>query len=302
MRSSAVMVPWVLLLGVACGARGSHGGDSEDYDDSPNELVLCDSDADCSEGDVCVDGQCAASDYPDDPEPQPNPTAPSATTESAPTVPVPTTTSTDGSTQPAPTPDVGGVWYGYVEANQLGTSDLLRLEIDTSSCNPTATLTIGEGEPPPPATDGSVGYPEGTSDPFGYGSYTWYEGFPYTAHDLTISDKRIQLTVERGELWGGWCELQTSYEWGEDWYGCLPNWGGSWSEGGCFQVSPEGETVERDCGQMNLCSGAGGVCSCNASGCGEGQVERGLLDVAIEDDHLEGTFSARGSVRFYREL
>lgn len=243
---------------------------------------------------MCFSGECFAT----------APTSPTSTTgatdytDTTSLGPQPTTTSSSTAAPVYDGPDVGGVWYGYIEAYERGISDLVRLEINTTDCTPTAKVIFGEDEAPAPATDGSVGYPQG-DEAAALGGVAFADGFEYSAGELRITDRRIELVIESGELWTDWCALQTSYPWGET-YGCVPNWGYSMDDGVCSQTSPQGETVERDCGQLELCTGAA-VCDCSESGCEAGVVGRATLDVAIEDDHLEGVLSGFGTVRFYRD-
>ncbi len=288
MRKLIGIVPVVMAMGAGCGSRGDSTEPSDPI--GPIPVTECESDADCDDDAICYFGECLAT----------APTTPTSHTGATDPGAQPTTT-TSSSTGEAPYegPDVGGVWYGYIEAYDRGLSDLVRLEINTADCTPTAKVILGEDAAPAPATDGSVGYPQGGQPGALSAGGGFADGFEYTAVDLQITDRRIELFVESGELWGGWCALQTSYTWGET-YGCVPNWGYSMYDGVCSQTSPEGETTERDCGQLELCTG-GAVCECSESGCEAGVASRASLDVAIEDDHLEGVLSGFGTVRFYRE-
>ena len=103
-----------------------------------------------------------------------------------------------------------------------------------------------------------------------------WEGFIYTAIDLTFDGTRLQLGAAEGELWKGWCPLLTVYGQGPDGggppYGCLPNWGFQEDPlpdaSDCSRPDPlTGQNVPVDCGKLDLCAVGASVCTCSASGC-----------------------------------
>jgi hypothetical protein len=286
------MSPAVLLMLTACGSRGTH--DEEPGSISPDPA--CESDADCGDGAMCFEGTCVLLGETDAPD-----TPPPGTTSSE-TAPTTSSSTTDATTGPpevddGPHPSLTGVWIGYVEGTSFPSgSDAIRLVINADDCSPTGTMTLGEGDPLPPVTDPDVGYPDG----FGleFPGSRWYEGTAYTATGIDISDLRLQLDVNFGEVWNDWCELQEPIERYDGYYSCVD--ANAWSFDGevCLIQTPEGD-IPHDCGHLALC--AYGACSCDESGC-EGAPGGGAsLDVAIDDGHLEGSLSGFGPVRFYRE-
>jgi hypothetical protein len=101
------------------------------------------------------------------------------------------------------------------------------------------SLTFGEGTPPPAATDGTHGYPEG----FDYLSYLSYveptqiivnyaeglpplEGFAYdvesSSFDEGVPDGVLRMKYEPSSYLDSWCELQVPHEQPDGTYGALP--------------------------------------------------------------------------------
>lgn len=294
------MRKWLGLCSVvwgltACGARGTDPGESQPTPAASTVVIvtpdMCSADADCGEDAVCIDGSCLLA---DDPVVNVPPTGEGSDEGGGADEPDP----------PQPTQDaamaakVDGVWEGYVEAYSFRSgSDAVRVEIHSDGCTPSATITLGEGEPLPPAEDPDTGYP--TSEQFGFGVVSWYEGQPYQAHSIEISKKRVQIGIESADVWADWCEMQTSYamdDSGEN-FMCVPNYGSRSSSDGCALFGPDGE-IPIDCGKLELCQF--GPCDCDEAGCQQGNVGGSMLDVALDDGHLEGTFQGFGAVRLYR--
>lgn len=282
MRKLMRVSPAALLVLVACGSRGTH-------DDEPGEISpapACEVDEDCGDGAICFDGTCT----------ELGDTTPPTTTapETAPT----STDAPSTTTGPDDLGELSGVWIGYVENYSFDSgSDVVRLEIHAGDCSPTATLTLGEGEPLPPVTDPDVGYPEGITAH----EIPWlrpYEGYAYAATTIEISERRVQLTTNNGQVWEEWCQLQEPVQVSEEEYSCVA--ARSWSFDGeqCF-INTEEELIPDDCGHLTLC--AYQTCRCDASGCEANAIAGLSLDVALDDDHLEGTLAGVGDVRFYRE-
>jgi len=167
-------------------------------------------------------------------------------------------------------PDGGTAsWTGYIENYQFFSgSDAVRISFAADAAGRlTGTVILGNGTPPVAATDPNVGYPPDlVSQHGGFDlappSYV-AEGYPYTMKNGTLSGQRLQFCVSLGELWKGWCALQTPA--GSS-GACVMNTG--------FMVDPSGTCALRnpatnqydmpvDCGKLMLC--ASGVCLCNAA-------------------------------------
>jgi hypothetical protein len=114
------------------------------------------------------------------------------------------------------------------------------------------SLTFGEGQPPPRATDGELGYPEG----FDYVSYLSYteptdvivnydeglpplEGFGYevesSSFDDGVPDGVLRMKYEPWSYLDSWCSLQVPHEQPDGTYGALP-----FAAGGTEQPAADG--------------------------------------------------------------
>jgi cysteine-rich repeat protein len=167
-------------------------------------------------------------------------------------------------------------WTGYIENYQFASgSDAIdfTFAIDLSG-HVIGKVVLGNGTPPPPATDPNVGYPANLPDPMGMGVLDpvtgyWAEGFAYSMANGIFSPQRLRFVIQNFELWSGWCALQTPVD---DSGMCLPNWGGSDSPGygtvdRCYQSNPaNGQATLVDCGKLNLCVGSR-VCLCSTTAC-----------------------------------
>lgn len=101
------------------------------------------------------------------------------------------------------------------------------------------TITFGEGTPPPAATDGTRGYPEG----FNYDEYLSYssgnrgiinyaegmppfEGFAYdvesSSFDSGVPDGVLRLMYDARSYLASWCELQAPHLQPDDSFAALP--------------------------------------------------------------------------------
>lgn len=284
MRKLIGVSPLVFLVVTACGSRGTHD------DEDPiivNPPPACEGDDDCGDGAICFEGTCtllAETEAPD-------------TTPPAPTTSSTTTSLPDPDDVPAS--NLSGVWVGYLEGGQFASgSDVVRVEISTEDCTPTATITLGEGDPLPPVSDPTVGYPESVDYSIDT-PYRWFEGHAYTASEIQLDTLRVQMLIRTGEVWTEWCELQPSIE-SDGRYSCVENAPWSWDvSNNCALLLEDGGEVPHDCGHLALCTY--GTCSCSESGCVVAEGNAAELDVALDDGHLEGTFTGFGPVRLYRE-
>ena len=197
-------------------------------------------------------------------------------------------------------------WTGYIENYQFPSgSDVIRFTSTVdSSGQVTVTVFLGNGTPPPPATDPNVAYPPGLmldglkplDSPY------WAEGFAYTMTSGTFQSQRLRFTINNYQLWSGWCALQTPVN-GAD--GCLPNWAGNMgSDGNCYQWNAAtGQNILVDCGKFSLCY-TSHVCACSNTVCVY-DTNRGTtasFDVAIvgpaADGSVVGLISDRANVHF----
>jgi hypothetical protein len=189
------------------------------------------------------------------------------------------------------TAGVGGEWVGYVESYHFPSgSDQLRLTLDTSVPGVvTGSIAFGAGDPPPPATDPEVGYPPGVDwVMWGIDYRQPYEGARYELHEVQLDPGRLQLKIAPSELWSDWCALQTPILWSDDFYGCLPNYGGGMDNGVCYLAPPEGDRIIVDCGKQSLCWGDS-VCRCTADSCvADGQLLV-AFDLVVGDGTLDGS-------------
>ena len=161
-------------------------------------------------------------------------------------------------------------WTGYIENYQFASgSDAINFTFALDSTGQVVgTVVLGNGTPPPPATDPNVGYPANLPDPMGIGALDpatgyWAEGFAYSMANGIFSPQRLRFAIRNFELWSGWCALQTPVD---DSGMCLPNWGGSSTGEGtssqCYQQNPaNGQNTVVDCGKFNLCV-VSRVCLC----------------------------------------
>jgi hypothetical protein len=165
-------------------------------------------------------------------------------------------------------------WTGYVENYTFPSgSDVIKLSFSyDSNGHVVGQVILGNGTPPPPATDPNVGYPPGFTGPM-Y-EPTEIEGFAYSLAGGTLAASRLRFTIEGTEPWAGWCALQTPPSDGSS--GCLPNFSSAAMGGGgtqCSYTTSGGPTVVVDCGKWNLCEGPmatslASVCLCAPTGCG----------------------------------
>lgn len=245
--------------------------------------------------------------------------------------------------------EFAGVWIGEADdpfALQSNAADAppsyrfpsgskrLRLELIPSGSGffSTATLTFGEGAPPPPATDPDIGYPVAPGfDIDAPGAIDGSvrpptEGFIYSlgagpvaalrdleAAGLTlfelealtdegrVLDGMLRLSFTPSELLGSWCALQTSES-------CPAHRGYQvGNDGTCFHGD---DVFPTDCQKMALCEV--GACYCEEGGCSYSG-DRTELTLRLSDGGLVGLFSGAvfvnergfqqplGTVHFRRE-
>jgi len=199
--------------------------------------------------------------------------------------------------------DYAATWDGYVEAFNFWPdgSDHVRLTIDASG---QGTFEIGNAAPLPPATDPNVGYPAGAysiteGNTSGTGTVTSLsEGFRYPIHATTVAADRIQLGVDPNELYAGWCQLQTAYDWTAQngSYNCVPlpvSENFEPSTGVCTLNLSDGTAQTVDCLKWDECF-MGMVCACTSSGCVANTAPAGALASQYTVE-LDGALDSSGS-------
>jgi hypothetical protein len=153
-------------------------------------------------------------------------------------------------------------------------------------------VIFGEGPPPPPATDRSVGYPPGARE--GTRGEIW-EGYEYPIVEASLSGARIQVAIDLSSIYADWCRLQMPIPQdasGSHW-SCLPNTGGGSGPDGCFYNDPDtGEPIGVDCGKLELCF-LGSVCDCDANRCEASSGWRIELDFRVDGDEASGSIQLR---------
>ncbi|HMF40398.1 MAG TPA: hypothetical protein VKQ32_06880 [Polyangia bacterium] len=196
-------------------------------------------------------------------------------------------------------------WTGYVENYQFPSgSDVVKIAFASDDAGQVVgTVILGNGTPPPPATDPNVGYPPGygaPQQPVIVGPPAGYiaEGYAYSMRNGTLVGSRLRFGVSLTDLWQGWCALQTPVAGSSS---CLPNWGGMSSPSGCALLNPAtNQYVPVDCGKFDLCF-LGMICRCDASGC---QVQdygiSDMFDVSINNDRADGSMDTH-NVHFTKD-
>jgi len=201
-------------------------------------------------------------------------------------------------------------WTGYIENYQFPSgSDVIRFTSTVDSAGQvTVTVFLGNGTPPPPATDPNVGYPPGLATEgmmLDSASNYWSEGFAYSMTSGTFQPQRLRFTINNCQLWSGWCALEKPID---DSGLCLPTWGGGGRSDGtnwqCYLQNPaNGQNTVVDCGKDNLCV-MSRVCACSATACvydpNSGRTVS--FDLAVTgpaaDGSVVGLISDRANVHF----
>ena len=193
---------------------------------------------------------------------------------------------------------LAGTWTGYLESFSIAGSDAVTITMTPGDTCVRGQMQFGNAPPLPPATDPEVGYPAGIANPDVF-TRPVQPGFAYSLRTARLDAKRLRTSIDRLELWGGWCALQKPVvaDWGLTGYGCLPNWG--WQQGlpdNCGQPEPQtGKLVVVDCGKLQLCA-ISSVCSCTAQSCTTVSLDDVKLDVVFAGDALDGSIAGLSSV------
>ena len=185
-----------------------------------------------------------------------------------------------------------GTWTGYAQGQ--GDRYNFTLEIHGPSEQPCGTLTFGEPQVYPPATDPEAGY---LPNDFDYKWGTLLEGYTYTLLSSQLVGSRLQARVSYAEPYASWCELQTPYR--DDQNGgfrCLPLPNvldtAPHTSSGCVGVDDHGQEHVYSCEQLMLCLGTN-VCFCDEAGCiANADAQGTTFDVEIEGDRASGSLDA----------
>jgi hypothetical protein len=155
-------------------------------------------------------------------------------------------------------------WTGYFENLQLSLgSDAITIRFTAGAAGAVVgTAILGNGSPPPPATDPNVGYPPGLA--VGAPDPIVVEGFGYPMHDASLVGHRLRFTVALADVWTGWCALQTPVD--DSLFSCIPNWAMTITTTGCTVTDPSTSApVPIDCLKLRLCESS--LCRCTPAGC-----------------------------------
>jgi hypothetical protein len=185
-----------------------------------------------------------------------------------------------------------GQWTGYVENFSFPSgSDAIQLSFAVSGNGLTGTVILGQGSPPPPATDPDAPWPVGWPAPSeGFRYARTIEGFAYTAHDIRSENQRIRFTVLLTDAYLPWCALQTTYRDAQGNFACMPNVG--WSNDGSGQcVLNTTPTTTVPCARIDMCVPGGTICACSAQGCVSAEGMPTSFDIALRGGVGDGSMS-----------
>ena len=186
-------------------------------------------------------------------------------------------------------------WTGHVDGYQFpsGSNEIrLALSVDANG-RVSGMVVLGDGPPPPPATDPNVGYPPDYSvlianAPLGV---YWAEGFAYSIVSGEAAPWQLEFGISNNELWSDWCAAQTPVDGSST---CLSNWPGdriigtNGSPDQCYQQDPaNGRKTAVDCGKYDLCTGF--VCTCSTTACSSNSGPQAIFYLAIPVNTATGT-------------
>jgi hypothetical protein len=193
-------------------------------------------------------------------------------------------------------PAVTHLWVGYAEQTKFPSGSdqvVIRLTDDGGG-----TFEVGSAASLPPPTDPNVGYPSGFS--LAAAANGWctgpHEGFVYAFKNASLTELRLSFSVDLGQLWTGWCALQTPYPDATSLpgrYRCVPTgqgWGASANLDDCY-LGPEADPTPIDCAKMFLCAPSTlcpGVCFCDACTC-TSEIQTRNVDLVRNGNRLDGT-------------
>jgi hypothetical protein len=213
-------------------------------------------------------------------------------------------------------------WTGHVDDSDNpdfefpSGSNAIRLTLAVDAYGQVAGMVwLGNGQPPPPATDPEVGYPTEPwvrSNQYGELSSYWAEEFGYSMTNGASLPDHLRFSIDNHELWSGWCALQPT-TWANDGGSFLPNWDSTSAtlasgQPYCYQTNPaNNQVVVRDCGKLSLWSS--GVCTCSTTSCDYDPSlsdSMAVFDLALSNGTAAGTvyqlFSSIAKVTFTQDL
>jgi hypothetical protein len=195
-------------------------------------------------------------------------------------------------------------WTGYIEQYAFPSgSAALKLTVSTDEQGvATGAIVFGQGTPPPPVVDPTVGYPpDFVAQALKHGgavpTSSWFymaEGYAYPI-DGTLDAEHLQFRANLAQLWSDWCVLQQPP--GLDFGPCftVPSGrqrGSSYSADlQTCSVTNYVEELPVDCGRLLLCGPGGSVCSCTTSACSPGTAAA-LFDVFVTEGTMSGSVNS----------
>ena len=203
-----------------------------------------------------------------------------------------------------------GTWEGYSEDFLFKPIDKYRVEIggmdETGSL--CGSVTFGDADPLPPATDPEAAYPSGRDIvELKAGIFELWPGATYSITDGAERDTVVRFQVSAQEVMNSWCALQTVYPGGlGQEYGCLPgngysiSWDPATQQGSCSVTNPDGTQLQTTAA---LCYQCGSDCACSESSCTSRMDRSVVFDLTLSQDEKELTGSVGGtSLRLTRVL
>jgi hypothetical protein len=189
-------------------------------------------------------------------------------------------------------------WTGYIDGYQFPSgSNAIRFAVSVdANGRVTGMVVLGDGPPPPLATDPNVGYPPDflvLAENAPSGLY-WAEGFAYSMSVATAAPWLLRFAIGNSELWSDWCAEQTPVDASGK---CLPNRPGAHiigtngSPDQCYQQDPaNGRKTVVDCGKYEICINYP-YCTCSTTACVSDPTGswQAMFYLAIPDNTATGT-------------
>ncbi|HEX6767168.1 MAG TPA: hypothetical protein VF103_16840 [Polyangiaceae bacterium] len=207
-----------------------------------------------------------------------------------------------------------GEWRGSILDFYFEPMEDLRLSISAQggAGGYVGTLTWGEGDPPPPATNPDVPPPgydtSGTAGGGGRGggAEPW-AGFPYTVVRGAGCDSAFRVSISAWQTWDSWCDLQEpAFNDVDGTYACMIKGRGGSSDGTTCSVQDGNGNVLAEYPQWrcDLCGWGGNVCACTETECSYNPEPTHTFDLTLNatGDVLSGKDASCGdcTVRFTR--
>jgi hypothetical protein len=202
-----------------------------------------------------------------------------------------------------------GTWTGDLEDFFLQPVTTLTVVINgASSHGMCGTVTWGQGDPPPPATDVDAAYPsdayfKGNADGYGGSPATLppIQAYPYSIAQGAVRAKTVRFATRTFEPWRSWCELQTSYAAQSDSHQCIPD-----ATQYATKYDTDTCTVGRETYSLFKCYACviGRICQCNAADCDAdaGPSTPFALTLSDAGDEMTGPYSGSaysGALSYY---